>query len=86
MTEQRLQQWANHFMYRLGGIKQSSGISGPSSSAVEITVKLLLPLCFFFSQKQRLGQHALYLATGNVPGALWLLIAVNQSMSYCLSV
>lgn len=68
----------------LRGIKQSSAISCPSGSAVKITGKLLLPLLFF--QKTKIGQHTLYLATGNVSGALWLLIAVNQSMSYCLSV
>lgn len=70
------------------GLKESnsilSTISGASSSAVRIAGKPFL--CFYFFKRQRCGSHALYLATGNVSGVLWLLIAVNLSMSYCLSV
>lgn len=61
-----------------------SAISGASSSAVRIADKPFL--CFYFVKRQRCGPHALYLVTGNMSAVLWLLIAVNLSMSYCLSV
>lgn len=61
-----------------------STISGASSSAVRIAGKPFLLSCYF--KRQRCGPHALYLTTGNVSGVLWLLIAVNLSMSYCLPV
>lgn len=36
----------DRFVYGLGGVKQSSAISGPSGSAVKITGKLLSPFLF----------------------------------------
>jgi len=55
VTEQSLQQGAKPLVYGLGGIKQSSTISGPGSSAVKIADETACTFFGFFSKSRGAG-------------------------------